>query len=484
MKRVLTVWLVAMLLLANSGSLLSCGKTDTPESDTTAPVETTPVEETALTPTLPDTTYGGATYRFYHNDYGENNYDIIAESLTGEALNDIVYQRNLDTEEKFDIQLDVYLATGDTFGESAIKSIAAGDDAYDVVVTTGLRLIKMMSQNLVYDLNENMPYMDLEKPWWNASFQENMTLNGKLFAAVGDISHIILESLQFLTFNLDVFDELGIDAPYNDVRDGTWTFDKFKALVDSYTADTNGDGKIDKNDQYGYLAHDCIVTAGYLYSNGVQSCSFQVGLPSIDLELEKVSAVWEAYRDLLDTTGYMIGDGDYGSFGIQMFMENRVLFSDATMRVVRYSLRDMESDYGVVPLPKFREELPHYNVFVGCEANVFTVPVTATATEMISAVLEYMAYYGYENITEVYYDEILGQKLMRDQDSRDMLTVLRDNMYFDFCNWSGMSTVQLLGMELLAKDKNPASHLAANRTKMETELHDLLVSVNAIAADD
>lgn len=472
-ERIFCMLLVALLLTG-------CGAGDVVETlaeSGEAVVES--VEETELLPDLPDTTYEGREFRIFHNDRGNNNDDVIAESLTGESLNDVIYQRNLDVEEKFDIQFNTYLATGDNIGSSATKTLIAGDDAWDVLICAGAGHMSFVGQNLVYDLN-TIPYLDMDMPWWNANYRDNISMNGKTFAAVGDISHIVLESMQFLAFNLDSFDQLGMEPPYALVRDGDWTFDKYKEMVEGYTQDINGDGKINMDDQYGFLGHDWITPQGFMFTNDVHMCSFADGLPYIDLDLEKLTAVWEAYDALVSEHGTFLSDSEYSDKGIAMFKENRVLFMDATMRGVRFSMRDMEGMWGVLPLPKFTEDIAEYHAFVGAEANIFMVPVLATETEMIGSVLEYMAYYGYKNITPVYYDEILGQKMMRDQDSRDMLDILRESMVFDFGTWSSMTSTSGLGNALLVGGKNPATYLAANRTKMETELQDLLETVGAV----
>lgn len=60
-----------------------------------------------------------------------------------------------------------------------------------------------------------------------------------------------------------------------------------------------------------------------------------------------------------------------------------------------------------------------------------------------------------------------------------MLTILRESLTFDF--GENTSTGLMLGHELLFNKKNPATYLASNQTKLENELHKLLVSVGAIA---
>ena len=477
MKRTLAVCFAAILLLSSCASSQSSDI----EKETAAQTETETVttEDTGLKPDIPELDYNGAEFRIYHNDYGNNNYDVIADGITGEPLNDIVYQRNIDTEEKFNIHFNTYVEPGDIYGKSVMNSITAGDDAYELVITTGLSLMNLISMNLTYDLTSSMPYMDLSKPWWSKDFQENTNINGKLFAAAGDITHIGLESIQFIAFNRDLFYANDLETPYNDVRNGTWTYDKFNSLTKDYTRDLNGDGKLTlADDQYGYIIHENIMTAGYMFTNGAHICTYRDGLPCLDLEVDKLSDVCDAYKETVKNN-VMMDDSKYGKEGINVFLTDRALFTDANMRAVRHYFRDMKSDFGLVPLPKFDESIPRYTVFAGCEANIYAVPVTTEKTEMISAVLEYMAYYGYTNIIPIYYDVILGDKLMRDQDSRDMMGILRDSMYYDFGNWSGLPSLLSVGLYLIRDKKDVASYLAANQSKMEKELASLMESVSA-----
>ena len=50
-------------------------------------------------------------------------------------------------------------------------------------------------------------------------------------------------------FNKRIFDELGLDYPYNLVLNDNWTFDAFSKLVKQGTKDLNGDGLIKAEDE-------------------------------------------------------------------------------------------------------------------------------------------------------------------------------------------------------------------------------------------
>ena len=472
MKKTFLLCFAAALLLSSCGAAQT---TEIGETDADPVSETVVTEDTSLKPDLPELDYNGAEFRIFHNDCGGNNFDVVSDGLNGELLNDIVFQRNLDTEERFNIHLVPNIQTGDTLGDTVIRAITAGDDSCEMILTAGISLTKLISMNLTHDLTDSMPYMDLSKPWWSQDFQNNTKINGKLYAITGDISHIALESLQFLTFNRNLFYANDLEAPYQAVRDGTWTFDKFQSLIKDYSGDLDGDGKISlANDRFGYLIHESIMPASYVYTNDVHICEYQDGVPYLNLDVEKITDVSKAYRELVNSN--LVSDAVFGTDGCAAFLADRILFMDCTMRTVRSHFREMKSDFGLVPFPKFDESVPRYTVIVGREANITAVPVTTEKTEMISAVLEYMAYYGYTYITPIYYDTILGDKLMRDQDSRDMMEILRESMYFDFGNWCGLQSLQF--NSLINSKSEPASYIASNQAKMEKELSKFLESVS------
>ena len=121
-----------MLLL--SGSLSACGDAKTAET-TAAPasVETTPeeTEPVYVTANLPERDFGGETFTFFGRIY-EGSWsakDILAKETTGEQINDAIYTRTVNMEEKYNISLDV-VESGETTVVNQLKTfITAGDDA-------------------------------------------------------------------------------------------------------------------------------------------------------------------------------------------------------------------------------------------------------------------------------------------------------------------------------------------------------------------
>ena len=136
----------AALLLAVLLSALpavSCSKTaqdeDTPAgSSVSEQTETEPAEETEASypvPVLPDKDYGGATFNIMSRVNGTVGYydcEIDAEEETGEAINDLVFRRNTEIEDRFNI--DIVGIPGDSPVKQMTTLIKAQDDTYSFFV--------------------------------------------------------------------------------------------------------------------------------------------------------------------------------------------------------------------------------------------------------------------------------------------------------------------------------------------------------------
>ena len=138
MKKLLTLLLISAMLL---GTFASCGESTanadetTPSSADTAvePEAVEVIEETELTHGLPEKDFGGADYIGLIRTSKLTHF--TAEEMTGEALNDAVYERNNTVSEEFGINIgfvDVEDNSG-TFNNTVSQSIMAQDAAYDVI---------------------------------------------------------------------------------------------------------------------------------------------------------------------------------------------------------------------------------------------------------------------------------------------------------------------------------------------------------------
>jgi len=114
-----------------------------------------------------------------------------------------------------------------------------------------------------------------------------------------------------------------------------------------------------------------------------------------------------------------------------MFEENRILFfSEVMQNIIR--LRQMDTDFGIIPLPKYSKEqefVPHY-VFVDT-TTVAAVPANAPDIERTSIILEAFSAESTYTVIPAYYEVSLKTKLARDEQSGEMIDLIRASRTYD-----------------------------------------------------
>ncbi|MCL2814915.1 MAG: hypothetical protein FWD23_09980 [Oscillospiraceae bacterium] len=377
------------------------------------------------TPELPDGDFGGAEFRLLLSGWSGVDFECDEES-DGDRLNDAIYARNLAIEEKYKITIKtVNLDTFDQFGPSSDayrKAARSGADEYDAFFGIQQYSLVDSMNSLNVEYNESLPYVDLNKPWWDSGILE-VCYGDKVYFAAGDIAHSTLGYTTLLIFNKFLFNESGLDYPYQSVKDGTWTYDKFVGIIKDLSRDLDGDGKMD-------YRKDLFTIAGWQYEipynfhtvlGGNEVIKNKDGYPEIDIFSEKSMAAIDKILDLFSDYGGFYNNKNYGE-DRNMFKDRRLYFLDVRMfEIERYDFRSMEDDFGMIPHPKLDLDTPYYTQLVNNNVvTVTTVPVTNSRLEMTSILLEALGYEGWKTISPEYKEVLLQTKLTRDNESADM----------------------------------------------------------------
>ena len=186
--------LLALLMLM--GTFASCGEsaantdpTDTSagtQTETPAAEETEEETEPEISDNLPEKDFEGYDYRMFVRDQGGRGISLIAEEMTGDLLNDIVYNRNMAVADRFNIGIS-FAYSADEYGMDCTPSILAGDDAYDLLAPHGRFAFDIALQGLSYEWNL-LPYVDLNQPWWDEKAIKQLSLNGKIYFTNSEIT--------------------------------------------------------------------------------------------------------------------------------------------------------------------------------------------------------------------------------------------------------------------------------------------------------
>ena len=207
------------LALLTALPLISCGSS-TAETDTETAAETIAetVEETAETlPPLQvpeDLDYGGYEATIYTFDHSGYRWEHVAEELTGEVLNDAIYNRNLDTEERLNVKVTGVINPWDNenFRTNIMAAVMSASDDYDIITGNTYNSTFLSAEGYYYNVNE-MPYIDpANNPWWNESSWRELSVGDKAYLLMGDMCASNY-SCEAVFFDKDLIADHGMKAP-------------------------------------------------------------------------------------------------------------------------------------------------------------------------------------------------------------------------------------------------------------------------------
>lgn len=435
MKRQVLSLLLTALLFA------SCSKTGTPtetSSDSSGVSETAP-ETIDISPQIPAVDYEGYTFSILTTGIAENEtayHEVYSEGQTGEAVNDAVYARNMAIAEKYNIIMEgIYTGLFDY--STFTKAVVAGDDVYDVIMPNQVSAMQFAGNGYLQEIT-SIPHLDFTKPWWLENSVSETSLYGRNFFAVGDMNLASWESTPVLFYNKDMAASYNVDNLYTVVDAGKWTYDTMLAYCSNVSTDLNGNGEFDADDAYG-LALNSFSVYTMTYGGGFRLIDRDADdLPVIDLSEDFITFMQRHIQECNNNPAIMNGDklgkGDV-LLGVALrktaFQENRVLFYNE-MLTIASTLREMETDFGVLPMPKSSEaQEQYYSFFHKSNSSTIAVPVTSVEPERIGSVIEDMQYQSHLLVRPAYLESTVKGKVMRDMESERMLDLVLSNIIFD-----------------------------------------------------
>ena len=127
-------------------------------------------------------------------------------------------------------------------------------------------------------------------------------------------------------------------------------------------------------------------------------------------------------------------------------MSGTVLFG-GYQRIASFEVfRDMEYEIGILPYPMFDEAQGKYVTSTHDITNIGIIPTTCSKMDTVSAVLEVLARETYNTVMPAYYETALKVKYSRDDQSSQMLDIVRAGLgkafplaYNNYCNNFPMS---------------------------------------------
>ena len=463
---------ISLLLLVSL--LASCG------GGAADPVVTDPQtteeepETTKYADAVPELNFGGYEFRTIEQDSTRNSF--FAEEETGEYVNDAIYNRNKNTEDRFGVKfVETVRQSYNELDKTVMNSIISGSDEFDLVFGQMFGSARSAVNGGYVDWN-TIPYVDFSNPWYTKSIQE-ASVGDKLLLIESDLCVMYAEQTWLMAYNKTKADEYKIEDLYKLVDDGKWTIDKLNTLITGLYNDLNGNGQRDIDDFYGIGANqDGCQLAAFYYANNVRLATVDKNLKvTTDISSEKSIDVLTKLSKLFNENDGSIKKSDSIATAVdkrtQLFMNETVLFAPLQVSdLVVDEMRNLKSEYGVLPLPKYDEAQEEYYTVVDGGANIMFIPITTSdkQREIVGALVESMSALSYRDVIPTYCGIALEQKGTRDEESVKMLRKILDSRVIDFAYlYDGFSGWVMKLTGLVSDSSSIASKIAADKSTVE-----------------
>ena len=371
------------------------------------------------------------------------------------------------------IKCDIH--SGAEVNSKVKKSVTSGSDDYDIAANHMSQMTPLAVSGMYTNLMA-LDYLDFDQPWWATDFMKNLTLYDKCYMMAGDIGLSMIESTYMLYYNKVIYKNyFPGTSMYDIINNNAWIIDKFAELSKSVYSDLNGNNEADKDDQYGYYADIVRTSDGMLGSCNIQFVEInEQGDPYFVLEQnERTFEFIEKVHSLLydDNRTFIYESTGLDTENTRGFISGKALFLPYTMFGAAY-LRDMENDWGIIPMPKLNEEQDKYYTTAHNGFSSFAILSNCKYPDTAAAFCEAMSSESYRYVTPAYYDTALKEKYSRDPETQAMIDMIHSSLYFDFAyvNSANFSDVMQQFRDLVQKNKDQAASALAKKMTQSTKL--------------
>ncbi len=479
-NRIFTFSLAALLV---ASALVSCSDAaeDKSSADTTAAAsEEVLTQAPTIYDNLPIEDYGGYEFRILNNtsNFAYTNFGL--EGQTGEALDDVIFERNAKVEETLNIKLAITDMGWEENQKAINTTVPAGEDAYDIYFNELHFVLGQALNGYLMDYTD-IDTFNFDNVWWNKSAIESASIGDAVYAAFGDLHLMYYECFFPIVFNKQILNNLDLDDPYQLVTDGKWTLDVMMSMMMAAKQDVDGDGKWTVADQYPIGVWEHNVNGLLISANADVLKKNADNIPvwnGLDEHFINVydKLVASAFADKTNNVANAAGfKSENGSEVVHVMMqEGKVLFYIEPLGSVK-KMRDVDYEIGVVPMPKFDEAQENYRSYIYHGAGAMGIPKTNSDTARTGVIAEYLSAYSHETVRETYFNETLDFKYIQDEEGQKMLDIIFSGGTVDLTavyGWGNvMSTIRT---QMFNGKTDVVSRVEKLAAKMESAIADTI----------
>ena len=421
---------VAFIMLVSV--FVSCAQNGGPDEGTTKKEDKNPY---VIDDGLPERKFDGQTVTYLTaTEITGGELTVMDVDESDDPLLSSISRRTKYVEDRFNVDVVDNLRPYTQTYEAIWTEVNSNDGAFDACYGFLAYMFPLAIQGCFLEFNE-VPYIDVNREWWDQEALKAFTIANKLFYLTGDANMFYNDYTWVLFFNKDILRDIQEDTPYRTVLDGAWTLDRMYELGMKARSELDGDNKLTENDRVGMVTHQYTANA-LLYGSGeLFFAKDSYDEPYITFDNRRIIDVCEKVEKFFKTEGYMYDttSNNGNGMGIQeKFEANEALFAGEVLQCAR-RYRGMITDFGILPYPKYDEKQDNY-VTYSLEM-VYPVGVTKNVSpsdlEMIGIVTEALQSASVNTLYKAYFEAALtSARFLRDDESEDMLKIIFDTRCF------------------------------------------------------
>lgn len=493
-KRTAALTAILLVLAMMTGLVASCGNGTNPSpvgtDASSATTESTGNTDDSVTDEpinykdyLPEADYVDADVKFFLMESRRDQFDP-ENSGQPSVISSAIYERNVYVEKTYGVYLDfVSTSAGwSAFHEQCQIDLWAATAEFDIVVPDYYYTCETSGYFLnLLDLDP----IHFENPYWVSGWNDNVTINNKIFSAVSYYTLDPITKAEVLFANNYLGESVGVSI--EDIRemiwDGEWTVEEMMIAMEK--ANFNRDGVEDWTfqDNYG-LAYNIWGGRAMLFSAGLTIAGYTPETGLIDWKYSDQSNV-DIFQQMYaffnnNTYSYYGGGGGMAELpesDRNLFLQNRALFA-ANSVAFSSTVAQYLDNYTVLPMPKRdADQLEYITTLLG--SCVFGIMKTAKNPEMSATILEAMSILTYTDIIPVEYETVLKIRYQTDKDAGEMIDLIFSNIAMDFAfiNSSNFNDVGTKPFDLIVEyNRNFVSGMTRITNELETKLETFLAA--------
>ncbi len=432
------------------------------------------IDESIFAPVQDD--FDEATFKMLY-DYSNDEQNLhwfgpVSGGVGDDVMESAFFSRNEYLQEFYNIEIVLERSSSALSGQISAWDQTGKDEA-DIYLSGCSLMTSAVPNGYVLNLaGDGMDNMHLEASYWDQDIQEGLAINGMIFALDGD--YAVWDELRTMgvLYNADLYEEyqykVTYGSPYEMVRDGTWTLDVMMEMIKDRSDLASGANELTMSSQWGMLSE---VIFGYtvFLGTGVKTVTADrrgnlssalnddTLFENIYTTLSTVISKLTASKEILnaDNSGGILSTDSsvYWTQASQMFESNQALFRTTTLSDASY-LDNMESLFGILPVPKFNEEQDQFYSWCSTSDCPLMIPATVMQNGHLDRTTAILDAIGYTSkympsedtitVEEAFREYMSVIKLCRTGEDYEMMKMIFEQKTYDLdpvFNISGIYTI-------------------------------------------